>query len=139
MASLHGLVGLGGRNWRPDVVVVQRLLAGAGVLPGPVDGRCGRHTMQAIERFQTPFLHRPDGRVDVAGPTWRHLEKVGAAGAVHAAHPAHSAPVHHPAAIAHPTAMTPPKISRTPARQTIAAAPPPPNTAAAYCDEQRAR
>ena len=79
MASLHGSVGLGGRNWRPDVMRVQRLLTQAGASPGPVDGRCGRHTMQAIERFQAPFLHRPDGRVDVAGPTWRHLERVAAA------------------------------------------------------------
>lgn len=92
MASLHGSVRLGGRNWRPDVVVVQRLLVSAGASPGPVDGRCGRHTMQAIERFQAPFLHRPDGRVDVTGPTWRHLERV--AGQAHSAPVAHAASVH---------------------------------------------
>lgn len=80
--SLRGSVGLGGRNWQPDVVVVQRLLERAHVSPGPVDGRCGRLTMQAIERFQNAFMRRPDGRVDVNGPTLRRLEQSGAHAAV---------------------------------------------------------
>jgi peptidoglycan hydrolase-like protein with peptidoglycan-binding domain len=73
--SLRGSVGLGGRNWQPDVVVVQRLLERAHVSPGPVDGRCGRKTMQAIERFQQTFLRTPDGRIDVNGPTLQRLQK----------------------------------------------------------------
>lgn len=85
--------------------MVQRLLAQAGVSPGPVDGRCGRHTMQAIERFQAPFLRRPDGRVDVAGPTWRHLDRVAAESSIRATPAVHVRPVHHTAPVARPATM----------------------------------
>lgn len=73
MPHIQRSVGLAGHNRRQDVAVVQQLLDSAGVSPGPVDGRCGRLTMHAIEVFQVAFLPAPDGRVDVNGPTWRHL------------------------------------------------------------------
>jgi hypothetical protein len=73
--ALHGSVGLGGRNWRPDVMSVQRMLEQLHISPGLVDGRCGRRTIEAIEHFQQHFLNRPDGRIDVNGPTWRQLER----------------------------------------------------------------
>jgi hypothetical protein len=73
--GLHGSVGLGGRNWKFDVKRVQQMLATLHMAPGPDDSRCGRLTIQAIERFQQSFMHRPDGRIDVNGPTWRRLEQ----------------------------------------------------------------
>lgn len=72
--GLHGSVGLGGRNWRPDVARVQGMLTLLHMAPGPIDGRCGRRTIEAIELFQQHVLRRPDGRIDVTGPTWRKLE-----------------------------------------------------------------
>lgn len=73
MQHIQASVGLGGRNRPTDVGVVQRLLALAGTNPGPIDHRCGRLTIDAIERFQRKVLRHPDGRVDVNGPTWRRL------------------------------------------------------------------
>ena len=75
MQGLNGSVGLGGRNRRSDVFVVQRALLEAAVSPGPIDGICGRRTIQAIERFQGDILRRPDGRIDVHGPSWRRLSR----------------------------------------------------------------
>lgn len=75
MQSLNGSVGLGGRNRKADVVTVQRALLDAAVAPGPIDGVCGRQTIQAIERFQATVMRRPDGRVDVNGPSWRRLSQ----------------------------------------------------------------
>ena len=72
-ATLTGSVGAAGLNRRQDVGLVQRLLLDHRCSPGPLDGRCGRHTVGAILRFQRGFLHHPDGRVDVDGDTWRHL------------------------------------------------------------------
>ena len=73
MQRLNGSVGLGGNNRKSDVMDVQRALSAASVPPGPIDGRCGRLTIQAIERFQQDIMRRPDGRIDVNGPTWRRL------------------------------------------------------------------
>lgn len=75
MRGLHGSVGLGGRNTKSDVLTVQRALETSHISPGPLDGVCGRLTIQAIEKFQHSFLQQPDGRVDVSGPTWRRLSK----------------------------------------------------------------
>lgn len=77
MQQLVGSVGLGGRNHPSDVATVQRLLTRAGAAPGPVDQRCGILTIQAIEHFQHGILSRPDGRVDVDGPTWKRLQSPG--------------------------------------------------------------
>lgn len=74
MTGLFGSVGLGGNNRASDVLKVQEALKDQGVSAGPLDGICGRRTIAAIERFQAGFLHRPDGRVDLNGPTRRRLD-----------------------------------------------------------------
>jgi hypothetical protein len=96
--ELHGSVGLGGRNLKSDVKRIQQMLAKAHMAPGPDDSRCGRLTIQAIERFQAGFMHRPDGRIDVNGRTWHRLEQQSA----HAATP-HATPSH----VATPRAAVP--------------------------------
>lgn len=73
MRQIQASVGLGGHNRPADVGIIQQLLTDAGEHPGPIDRRCGRLTISAIERFQRRVLRRPDGRVDVHGPTWRRL------------------------------------------------------------------
>ena len=73
MSTILASVGLGGENRRQDVIVVQSLLQTVGVSPGPIDGRCGQRTIGAIERFQRGLIRRPDGRIDVRGPTMRQL------------------------------------------------------------------
>ncbi|WP_052216218.1 M15 family metallopeptidase [Sphingomonas sp. ERG5] len=75
MQGLNGSVGLGGRNRKSDVLIIQRALLAASVSPGPIDGICGRRTIQAIERFQSGVMRRPDGRIDVNGPSWRRLSQ----------------------------------------------------------------
>jgi hypothetical protein len=70
---LASSVGANSRNYRTDVMQVQRLLAQHGCSPGPVDGLCGPRTVRAIVKFQASFLPHPDGRVDAQGRTWRHL------------------------------------------------------------------
>ena len=102
MQRLEGSVGLGGRNRRGDVLAVQTALAAANVPPGPLDGICGRLTIQAIEQFQHGFLRRPDGRVDVGGKSWRHLVP------------------HHTATAATPTAAMPRSVPAAP-RQSAGA------------------
>jgi peptidoglycan hydrolase-like protein with peptidoglycan-binding domain len=71
--SLASSVGAAGRNYRTDVMLVQRLLKDHGCSPGPIDGMCGPRTVRAIVTFQASFLPHPDGRVDAQGSTWRHL------------------------------------------------------------------
>jgi len=66
-------VGHNGRNFRDDVISVQRLLRAKGCDPGGVDGVCGRRTIDAIVRFQARFLTRPDGLIEPNGVTWRRL------------------------------------------------------------------
>ncbi len=75
--QLSGSVGVQGQNSRNDVLTVQRLLKSCGVSPGAIDGRCGPLTVNAILTFQHVFLHNPDGRVDINGITWRHLNGKG--------------------------------------------------------------
>lgn len=117
---LRGSVGLGGRNWKPDVIRIQRLLDQAGVSPGPPDGRCGRLTMQAIERFQQHFMRKPDGRVDVNGPTFRKLQSPVAQAAAPRSpqpQPSPTAPKRnspHPATAASPPLQTRRKPAHTP-------------------------
>lgn len=102
MQHLHDVVGLAGANRRDDVGEVQRRLAAAHHSPGPIDRRCGRLTIGAIVAFQRRFMHEPDGRVDVDGPTWRRLR---------AATSSATATPRPPAAPTHPAA--PPPSPRT--------------------------
>jgi peptidoglycan hydrolase-like protein with peptidoglycan-binding domain len=92
MAVLHGSVGLHGRNRHPDVAQVQRALRSAGHAPGPIDGLCGRLTIGAIVGLQRRFLPRPDGLVEVAGPTWRRLSATGRAAPAPASGPTRTVP-----------------------------------------------
>jgi peptidoglycan hydrolase-like protein with peptidoglycan-binding domain len=71
--KIYDSVGINGRNVHIDVVTVQTLLKRNDCNPGPVDGVCGRRTVNAIIVFQHKFMDRPDGRVDVGGPTFRRL------------------------------------------------------------------
>lgn len=73
MTHLNGSVGLHGRNRRNDVAMVQTALLASGHSPGPIDGLCGRHTISAIISVQRQLLGKPDGLVEVHGPTWRWL------------------------------------------------------------------
>ncbi|WP_283514211.1 M15 family metallopeptidase [Sphingomonas sp. 2R-10] len=112
---IHASVGLGGRNRPADVGIVQTLVKQAGFDPGPIDRRCGRLAIHAIERLQRRLLRHPDGRVDVNGPTWRHLTKA-------AATPAPAAPGRtiRPSP---PGTARPQPAPRTPARPTAPAIP----------------
>ncbi|MEQ9318751.1 MAG: peptidoglycan-binding domain-containing protein, partial [Polyangiaceae bacterium] len=60
-------------NHAADAERVQRLLIKHGVDPGRVDGVVDDPTIAAIRSFQSRFLSRPDGRVDVDGRSWREL------------------------------------------------------------------
>ena len=66
-------VGEGGNNHQADVGTVQQALARHGHSPGTIDHKIGPNTIGAIRAFQAEFLGAPDGRVDVAGPTEKHL------------------------------------------------------------------
>ena len=73
MVGLSASVGTFGRNRQHDVTLVQTVLTRKGYTCGPIDGRCGRHTVAAIFAVQKGVIAEPDGRVDVGGPTWRNL------------------------------------------------------------------
>jgi hypothetical protein len=65
--ELHGSVGVGGTNDPGDVMLVERLLAAAGIDEADLGA--------AIARYQKDVLgwSRPDGRVDPGGRTFRAL------------------------------------------------------------------
>ena len=72
--SISGSVGdAGGENRPEDVRTVYALFNK--VLPRPlaVGDECSVELMQAIRDFQSAFMSRPDGRIDVGGRTWREL------------------------------------------------------------------
>jgi hypothetical protein len=71
--TITASVGASGRNRPSDVRTIQELLTQVGANPGRADGRCGPNTVRAILTFQSGFMHRPDGRVDPNGITWRRL------------------------------------------------------------------
>ena len=71
--TITASVGASGSNRPSDVRAIQELLARAGKDPGRVDGRCGPKTVRAILAFQSAFMHRPDGRIDPNGSSWRRL------------------------------------------------------------------
>ncbi|RMB35589.1 D-alanyl-D-alanine carboxypeptidase-like protein [Sphingomonas sp. PP-F2F-G114-C0414] len=85
MAQLQGSVGLHGLNRKVDVTHVQEALRASGHSPGPIDGLCGRRTIGAIVAAQQRLLARPDGLVEVLGPTWRSLSRPAATVASRAA------------------------------------------------------
>ncbi len=87
---LRGSVGLGGRNWKPDVIRIQRLLDQAGVSPGPpmvaaaADNAGDRTVSAALHaqarragRRERPDLSKaaipcsPCGRATIAKPNHR--------------------------------------------------------------------
>ncbi|WP_307743700.1 pesticin C-terminus-like muramidase [uncultured Pantoea sp.] len=71
--SITGSVGVGGRNQYGDVKTVQQLLQRNGYPQLRVDGRMGPKTLEAIKHFQSRFMSRPDGIVDIHGRTWSNL------------------------------------------------------------------
>lgn len=73
-------VGRNGKNFAPDVLVVQRLLMARLGSYGPLrpfapDGICGPQTIEAIMQFQRNAVRMlaPDGRVDPNGKTFAAL------------------------------------------------------------------
>ncbi|WIL40650.1 peptidoglycan-binding protein [Pantoea agglomerans] len=71
--SISGSVGVGGRNQYGDVKTVQQLLQRNGYPQLRADGRMGPKTIEAIKQFQSRFMSRPDGVVDIHGKTWNTL------------------------------------------------------------------
>lgn len=120
---ISGPVGRDGANHLADVRAVQELINHH--LPIPlqplvVDGRCGSHTIRAIEEVERRYIHaeRPDGRIDPHGPTLRALNAARPVRPHHALH-------HLPATVA--SLPGPPVPRPAPARP---AAPTPPRSAA---------
>ena len=75
---LTGSVGRDGGNAVLDVMAIQHLInvyPPHGLLPLAIDGRCGLHTIAAIEAVERLHLlmASPDGRIDPSGPTLRAL------------------------------------------------------------------
>jgi hypothetical protein len=80
--SLKGSVGAGGKNNPDDVKAVQSALNIA------ADGNCSPATIEAIKGFQKSLGHKkPDGRIDVGGPTARALAGRGGGAAAPSAPP----------------------------------------------------
>ncbi|MEQ9885877.1 peptidoglycan-binding protein [Pectobacterium zantedeschiae] len=71
--SISGSVGVGGRNHYSDVKTVQQLLQRNGFPQLRDDGRMGPKTIEAIKRYQSRFMSRPDGVIDIHGKTWSSL------------------------------------------------------------------
>lgn len=80
--SMTGSVGVGGRNARPDVILIQTLLnAIPSIEGGPqtklaIDGLSGPLTAAAIRRYQQARTTVVDGRVDAGGSTIKSLVTV---------------------------------------------------------------
>ncbi|MFO0936057.1 MAG: peptidoglycan DD-metalloendopeptidase family protein [Gemmataceae bacterium] len=77
--TIKASVGSGGVNLRDDVLTVQRLLNRHRTRPIKEDGLVGPETIGAINAYQGMVLKmpRPDGKVDVGGPTWKSLSHSG--------------------------------------------------------------
>jgi peptidoglycan hydrolase-like protein with peptidoglycan-binding domain len=77
--TMHGSVGLGGRNDRRDVIVIQRLLNAVPANRGGqqvslvVDGIVGSKTISAISRFQSSHSLIADGRIDCSKSSIKKL------------------------------------------------------------------
>lgn len=85
--KIIGPVGIGGFNYRNDVVVVQQLINQSikAIFPRkllPVDGRCHTSTIEAIKEFQRRVvrIQFPNGRVDPGGHTFQALAAYAAGG-----------------------------------------------------------
>jgi len=68
-------VGLGGANFRKDVITIQNLLAENGYAPGAADGRLRMEMISAIQKFQRTAMkmNSPDGLIEPGGITWQEL------------------------------------------------------------------
>ncbi|MFO1485949.1 MAG: peptidoglycan DD-metalloendopeptidase family protein [Verrucomicrobiaceae bacterium] len=101
--SISGSVGRvdkGAANKRADVETVQSMLRSAAMIlgnpsidPGGLDGKISDNaskssTVKAIVAFQSRFLTKPDGVIEVDGRTWKELVKVVSGAGVPAAAPA---------------------------------------------------
>ena len=75
MITITQSVGRGGRAKRgSDVLKIQKLLNKADTKPKLVpDSSVGTKTIRAIERFQSSFMKKPDGRIDPGGNSLRRL------------------------------------------------------------------
>ena len=82
MATIHGSVGRGGKNFPDDCKIVQTLLnKHLSTMPSvgelTVDGVVGPRTIGAIVEFQKYYMQlaKPDGLVDVGGATLTRLSE----------------------------------------------------------------
>lgn len=73
MSAIQASVGNRGKNFRPDVLLVQDLLKKKGCDPGRIDGVCGAKTIAAIMKFQVACLIKGDGLVEPGRTTWLKL------------------------------------------------------------------
>lgn len=71
--NISGSVGAGGCNHDGDVKTVQQLLQRNGLPQLRDDGRMGPETIKAIRQYQSRFMPRPDGVIEMHGKTWSSL------------------------------------------------------------------
>ncbi|CAK8724947.1 Peptidoglycan binding domain-containing protein [Candidatus Electrothrix laxa] len=72
--SISGSVGgSGGQNRPEDVRTVYDLFNKTISVPLAVSDQVSEELIAAIRDFQSSFMSRPDGRIDVGGRTWREL------------------------------------------------------------------
>jgi hypothetical protein len=83
MYELTDKAGAGCANVAPDVDEVQKRLKAKSALTG-IEVGCGPSTIAAIKRFQSTFMHHPDGEVWPKGTTWKKLNGQEPAGAAEA-------------------------------------------------------
>jgi hypothetical protein len=71
--TLSGSVGEGGANRPADVRTIYTLFNSILSSPLAVSDLVSTALIQAIRTFQSAFMNRPDGRIDVNGRTWNRL------------------------------------------------------------------
>lgn len=86
--GIMGSVGLGGKNQYGDIKQVQQLLQRNGFPQLSDDGHMGPKTIQAIKDFQSRFMARPDGLIDVNGTSYNNLVRGNVPGTVSPSAPA---------------------------------------------------
>lgn len=80
MASISASVGSGGKNLKPDVLTVEKLLnrylAAHGEPPLTADGTVDIDTILTIQSYQKDVvgIANPDGKIDPGGKTWKALD-----------------------------------------------------------------